>query len=456
MRPERIRQLNDKPIADSKNCVVYVMSRDQRVHDNHALAAAQAQALELGVPFGVFFCLMPSTGHRAREHYEFMLAGLREVEKTLEAKNIPFMMMIGDPEEWLGNMIHHLKPNALYFDFNPLRGPRKLHDAIAKQAECAVFEVDAHNIVPAWQASDKQEFGARTLRTKIHKQLADYLADEAGVRKHPHDWPGRVMSYGELKAKIGRLLDELPSNGSDISRFEPGEKAAVRALNDFLDRLGEYGEHRNDPVRNAQSDLSPYLHFGQISSAQVVRAVEETANKKPRLRAGADELIEEMVIRKELSDNYCFYNPNYDNLKGAPEWAQRTLAKHKDDEREFTYTLKELEAAQTHDPAWNAAQLQMMKSGKMHNYLRMYWAKKVLEWSKTPETAIKNLIYLNDFYSIDGGDPNGYVGLLWSVAGLHDRPWGERKVYGTVRSMVYAGLKRKFDIKAYEDRWLIV
>ena len=159
-----------------------------------------------------------------------------------------------------------------------------------------------------------------------------------------------------------------------------------------------------------------------------------------------------MVVRKELSDNWCYYNQNYDNLKGAPQWAQNTLAKHASDPREFLYSLKQFEVANTHDPAWNAAQKQMTTTGKMHGYMRMYWAKKVLEWTESPGQAIDFLIRLNDLYSLDGGDPNGYAGIMWSIAGVHDRPWGERPIYGKVRSMVYGGLKRKFDISAYEQR----
>jgi deoxyribodipyrimidine photo-lyase len=160
-----------------------------------------------------------------------------------------------------------------------------------------------------------------------------------------------------------------------------------------------------------------------------------------------------MIVRKELADNYCYYNGKYDSLEGAPEWAQRTLAKHAADPREFIYTLEQFKNAETHDEAWNAAQLQLTRTGKIHGYMRMYWAKKVLEWSKTPDEALTTLLYLNDFYHLDGGDPNGYVGILWSVAGLHDRPWGERPVYGVIRSMVYGGLKRKFNIQAYIEKY---
>jgi deoxyribodipyrimidine photo-lyase len=171
------------------------------------------------------------------------------------------------------------------------------------------------------------------------------------------------------------------------------------------------------------------------------------------LQHGVDALIEEMIVRKELADNYCYYNPHYDSLEAAPAWARDSLDKHRGDAREFLYSKEQLEEGSTHDPAWNAAQRQLRKTGKIHGYMRMYWAKKVLEWTESPEQAIVYLIYLNDHYSIDGGDPNGYAGILWSVAGVHDRPWQERSVFGVIRYMNYAGLKRKFDIQAYEKLW---
>jgi deoxyribodipyrimidine photo-lyase len=431
------------------------MARDQRVHDNHALAAAQRQAIASGVPLAVVFCLLPQTGQRAQEHYRFMIEGLREVEAELEQYNIPFMMVIGDPLQRLGGVLHHLKPIAVYFDMSPLRGPRKLHQAIADAAECAIYEVDTHNVVPVWQASDHQEIGARTLRPKVNRLMPDYLDPAPELQKQVIEWPGTIKSLEWLNSRIDEVVEAIPANHTDISRIIPGEKAAQATLQDFVEsRLEGYADNRNDPTVDGQSELSPYLHYGQLSAAMVVRAVLQAAGDNPSLQPDADRLIEELVVRKELSDNFCWYNGNYDSLKGVPEWAQRSLQKHVEDPRQFSYTLEEFKNAQTHDLAWNAAQLQLIKSGKIHGYMRMYWAKKVLEWSSTPEEALQTLLYLNDFYHLDGGDPNGYVGILWSIAGLHDRPWGERPVYGVVRSMVYTGLKRKFDIKKYEDNWL--
>ena len=446
-----MRPLNSNPVEGK--CVLYVMSRDQRVADNFALVAAQQTALELHVPLAVIFCLQPhnpdSKHPRAREHYQWMIKGLHHVEADLADVGIPFMMLIGKASERLSGMIHHTQPAAVYFDNNPLRGPRALQANVAKNNRTAVFVVDNHNIVPVWEASDKQEYAARTMRPKIHKQLPIFLVQPEKIQKHPHQWPGVVKTLSELKALINESVEQVPSNGQELT-IESGEKAAAEALDSFVrDRLSGYADNRNNPSLDAQSELSPHLHFGQLWAGKV--ALEVMANANEKNKSDVDAFIEELVVRKELSDNYCYYNQNYDNLNGAANWARETLIKHAKDPREYVYTKKQLERSETHDPAWNAAQTQLVKYGKIHGYMRMYWAKKVLEWTASPQEALDILQYLNDFYSIDGGDPNGYVGILWSVAGLHDRPWFERSVYGTVRYMNYNGLKKKFDIQAYQD-----
>lgn len=428
--------------------VVYVMSRDQRVQDNHALLAAQQKALELKLPLAVVFVLHVVNASRAREHYNFMLSGLVEVEKYLKDYNIPFIMLIGQPYERLSGAFGHIKPAAVYFDFNPLKGPRALRQKISNNYP--VFCVDTHNIVPVWQASDKQEYAARTLRPKINKLLPDFLHEPPKLLKHPYKWPNNaIISINQLSDRIEAELASVKSNNTKILP-QSGEIAAQRHLEDFIhNKLAGYAVNRNDPSKNSTSGLSPYLHFGQISSLRVMLMLQNALNADSKLQPDVDALVEEMVVRKGLSDNYCYYNQNYDNLAGAPDWARLTLAKHSVDPRSYVYALDELLAANTHDPAWNAAQRQLTSTGLMHGYMRMYWAKKVLEWSDSAEVALQNSIYMNDFYSLDGGDPNGYVGILWSIAGLHDRPWGERPIYGTVRSMVYDGLKRKFDVQKY-------
>ena len=244
-----------------------------------------------------------------------------------------------------------------------------------------------------------------------------------------------------------------------------GENEALKCLDLFIsNNLSHYAKNRNNPNLSGQSNLSPYLHFGQISALRIALNIIKTINEPPLLfKVGKlasfegqpsyiDSLnayLEELIVRKELADNYCYYNHNYNNLNGAKDWAKNSLNSHLNDSREIVYSLEKLKKANTHDLAWNSAQNEMIRTGKMHGYMRMYWAKKILEWSESPDIAIKNAIYLNDFYSLDGGDPNGYTGIMWSIAGVHDRPWFDRSVYGKIRYMNSNGLKAKFDLNNY-------
>jgi deoxyribodipyrimidine photo-lyase len=501
----RIKALNVSKFEGES--VIYVMSRDQRVQDNHALLCAQKHALAKKLPLAVVFCLYEKSGVRAREHYEFMLDGLKQVEKDLIELNIPLILLVGNPLERLSATFHHLRPDSVYFDFNPLKGPKMLQKALSETLDCSMYVVDTHNVIPVWITSEKREVGAYTIRPKIHKKLADYLVEPEQVKAHPIKWPGKVKKISELSEVIESVLENIKPSGINIE-FKSGEQAAKQHLDKFIDtKLATYAVDRNDPSKGGQSDLSPYLHFGQISSLRVALLLQQEAHKnnselhflsspkmpKPEdaqntLQHGIDSLIEEMIVRKELADNFCYYDDNYDNLESAPGWARVSLDKHRDDPREFIYSLEQLEKAQTHDPAWNASQRQLTQTGKMHGYMRMYWAKKVLDWSPPgaeskvksqkskvfdsevqtthstfdlllstlhgPEWAIEVLKYLNDYYSIDGGDPNGYAGIMWSVAGVHDRPWMEREIFGVIRYMNYAGLKRKYNIEAYSENYI--
>ena len=450
---------------ESGECVCYVMSRDQRVHDNHALLLAQAKAIELGLPLVVAFNLLPNVGVRAREHYEFMLSGLEEVASELDRLNISFVMTTGNMQESLPALFAQIKPAHVYFDFNPMPNIRAIQQKISNTLAISCTLVDTHNVIPAHILSDKQEFAAHTIRRKVHRLLAKYLVEPLEMVKHPHvSQPVKTLSFAHAE----KIIAAIPACGIKHD-YISGENAARKYLTNFIkDSLQDYATYRNNIAVDRQSGLSPYLHFGQISSLRVALEVVYATNEEPLLfrearmayagdlstpADGMNALFEEMIVRKELSDNYCLYTSDPTSLSSAAEWAQKTLAVHADDPRDLMYSRLELESAQTHDEAWNAAQRQMTRTGKMHGYMRMYWAKKLLEWSKTPRDAIDTAVYLNDHYSLDGGDPNGYVGIMWSIAGLHDRPWTERSVFGQIRYMNEAGLKRKFDLEAYIRKW---
>jgi deoxyribodipyrimidine photo-lyase len=217
-------------------------------------------------------------------------------------------------------------------------------------------------------------------------------------------------------------------------------------LNRFIKNgLPLYRRNRNNPVLGGQSGLSPYLHFGHISAQRI--ALEITSRAEPD--ANADAFLEELIVRRELSDNFCFYNGRYDSFEGFPDWAKNTLLQHALDPRPAVVTFRELEQGETRDPMWNAAQMEMVKTGKMHGYMRMYWAKKILEWSPRPEEALETALVLNDKYELDGCDPNGAAGCAWSIGGVHDRAWGERPVFGKIRAMSAGGLESKMDARGY-------
>jgi len=234
-----------------------------------------------------------------------------------------------------------------------------------------------------------------------------------------------------------------------VQGVKSGETAARAHLGRFLKAgLAHYDRDRNDPTRDGQSGLSVYLHFGQISAQRVALDVRNAA-APPEAKAA---FLEELIIRRELSDNFCFHNPDYDTVRAFHPWAQATLNAHRHDARTHQYALAQFEAAQTHEDLWNAAQMELVMTGRMHGYLRMYWAKKILEWSESPEAALQIAVTLNDRYQMDGRDPNGYAGCAWAIGGLHDRPWQERPVFGKIRYMNENGCRRKFDVDAYIEK----
>lgn len=442
------------------------MSRDQRTRDNHALLAAQADALQHDVPLAVVFNLYSSLGYRKREHFEFMTDGLKEVETNLKQNNIPLLLTIGDMPGNVAELAKNLNARSIYCDFSPLRHARKNQKRLACLVDCRVAVVDTHNIVPAWILSDKEEFAAHTIRRKLHRLIADWAVNPGTLKKHPHSFTKSLQ--GASWKQIDDIVATIPKSGIRHN-FTPGEAAARRAVKNFVESgLRAYADGRNDATQDAQSDLSPYLHYGQVSSLRILLQIMDFSQHPPQLftsfkmpshegaaseNDGIDSFIEELVVRKELSDNFCLYNERYDSLEGARDWARKTLDKHANDPREHLYTKAQLRAGRTHDELWNAAQNQLTQTGKIHGYMRMYWAKMLLAWTDSPNTAIEWAIEFNDTYHLDGGDPNGYVGILWSIAGVHDRPWFDRDVFGTIRYMSGGGLAKKFDTKKYIARW---
>lgn len=433
--------------AFARGPVVYWMSRDQRVNDNWALLFAQDIALRNKRPLVVVFCLVPEFLHATIRQYGFMLEGLQELESTLDKKNIRFILEAGAPGDVIPRFINKTEAACLISDFDPLRIKKTWKEKVTKVISVPFYEVDAHNIVPCWLASPKQEYAAYTFRPKISRLLPEFLEVLPPIRKHPFPYKDKIIHIG-WKKTLSLLTTD--TSVAEVNWLKPGEKAAQKVLRSFItNKLKVYDRTRNDPVKDAQSNLSPFLHFGHISAQRI--ALEVKASNVSQ--TDKDAFLEELILRRELSDNYCFYNERYDSVEGFPDWARRSLDKHRGDSREYIYTHDQFENAETHDMLWNAAQREMMVRGKMHGYMRMYWAKKILEWSASPETALETAIYLNDRYELDGRDPSGYTGIAWSIGGVHDRAWNERRVFGKIRYMSFHGSKGKFDVNKYIDRF---
>jgi deoxyribodipyrimidine photo-lyase len=414
------------------------MSRDQRVRDNHGLLLAA----ELGEEVHVAFCLLDRCGVASRRHFEFMLDGLAEVEEDLRALGIPFTLLLGDAAEVLPDFASSIGAGAVTCDFSPLRPSRRRRDALAESLDVALIEVDSRNVVPTWVAADKHVYAAHHLRNRHKKLLPDYLVEipelhaQTAVPVEPIDWEAAraFVSAEEFGPPI-----ELPA----------GSAAARAALADFIEnRLDGYAEKRGRPDVDQQSRLSAYLHFGQLSCQRAVLEVKASG----AAAVDIEEYVDEAVTWRELSDNFCLFVDGYATPAGFPNWGRETLDAHQGDSRDVVYDLNAFEEADTHDVLWNAAQLEMVRTGRMHNYMRMYWAKKILEWAESPAEATRIAVLLNDRYELDGRDPNGYAGVAWSIGGVHDRPWFERSVYGKVRYMNENGARRKFDVDAYIRR----
>ena len=384
VKPTRIRNLNTAEIASGGGGVTYWMGRDARVQDNWALLHAAELAAKHGLPLSVVYCMPPPSGPEATlRRYDFLLGGLAEVEAELGGLGVPFRLLRGAPADEVPAFAKRHGVRAIVTDFSPLRAPRGWKEAVAAALPATpLIEVDAHNVVPVWVASDKQEVGARTIRKKITERLPEYLTDFPPLPAAPAPHPS-----ASLRAECAKPVDWAAVDASltvdrsvaEVDWCVPGAKAGLAATQEFCaSRLRLFAEKRNDPNVHACSDLSPYTHFGQIAPQRAALLVKAHYSKHGE---GVKSYLEEAIVRRELSDNFCFYEPNYDNLQGAAGWARDSLELHASDPREHVYSLEQLEASQTHEDIWNAAQTQLVRTGKMHGFMRMYWAKKILEWS---------------------------------------------------------------------------
>lgn len=437
--PARIYQLCDG--TPKSGPVLYWMSRDQRAENNWALIAAADKAHSLHVPLLCAFVLTTEFNRATPAIYSFMLKGLQETAMHLTHLGIPFFMLKGHPPAEIKKFCSEYEVSFIYCDFDPLIIKQQWKKDLVNQIDIPLFEVDAHNIVPARFVSQKQEYGAYTLRPKIHGVIQRFLVPYPSVK---------VFHFPDTRfttSSVNHIY--LPDSLIDYEK-PPGTTAARTKLSSFIQNtLTRYHKESNNPNQNAVSGLSAWLHFGQLSAQEVALEV----LKSDVSREAKEAFLEQLIVRRELADNFCLYQPAYNSPNAMPNWANQSLNEHIGDTREYTYIYQQFESANTHDPLWNAAQAEMVSTGYMHGYMRMYWAKKILEWTPNVQIALDYAIRLNDTWQLDGRDPNGYTGILWSLGGLHDRPWTERRIFGKIRYMNYKGCQRKFDTEQYIDRF---
>ena len=446
VRDNRISFLREGEASDGhgKRYVLYWMQAAQRAEWNHALEFAIERANALGLPVVALFCLTRDFPRANARHYRFMLEGLAETGGALEKRGVKLVARIGDPPKIVAGLARH----AAYAvtDRGYLRTERGWRLAASREVRCPFAEVDTNAVVPVEEASDRVEYAAATFRPRVTKKLEEYMVrvHHRRPRHSSMDMRLRSLDLADTDSVMKRLR---PSRAAGpVSAYGGGAREARRRLRRFVSRdLARYHDLARDPAADATSHLSAHLHFGQISPLQI--AIEVARHPGP----GADAFLEQLIVRRELAINMCWFDSRYDSYDALPDWARRTLARHARDKRPYIYSIADLEAARTHDPYWNAAQTEMAATGRMHSYMRMYWGKKIVEWSRTPQEAYAVALALNDKYELDGRDPNGFAGVAWCL-GRHDRPWKERPVFGMVRYMNAGGLERKFDMAAYVER----
>ncbi len=428
-------------------CVVYWMQRAQRGIDNPALDVAVDAANSMGKPVVVFLAPVPFYANANLRHFRFLNQGIPDIAAALGRRNVGLILR-RFPQHSLLRFCDQVNPALVVGDENPMREPEGWRRTAAQKLKVPLWTVDADVIVPS-KLLEKAQYAAHIIRPRLQAQLERFLVAPRNPSAHV-DW---IHPKTKLKSIASLPADSDLTEGwqvdrsvSPVSQWRGGTAEAFRLLREFIEhKLRGYGTRRNKPEIDHTSRLSPYLHFGHISPVTVALAVDKSTAPK----ADKEAFLNQIITWRELAVNLVKFNPDYDNFACGEAWAHRSLAKHAADPRPVLYTERQLEHAETHDHLWNAAQMQMVNAGWMHNYARMYWAKKILEWTRSPAEAYRIAVRLNDKYELDGRDPNGYAGIAWALAGKFDRPWFERPIFGQIRYMSRASTGRKFDSSKY-------
>jgi deoxyribodipyrimidine photo-lyase len=462
VEPERIRALNRLPIRESSGTdtryVLYWAQMNRRAEWNHALAHAAELANARGLPLLVYEgldCVYPAANDRL---HSFVLENVPDMESGVHALGAGYLFHArrnaGDPKDLLYRLA--ARAACVVSDDYPTFVAAAHNRRVPERIGVAYRVVDSSCIVPM-ALHEKREWAAYTIRPKIHRALPKYLKPlEMPTLRRP--WDDSMLPEGVAAMRTRVTRESVPglvaecgiNNGVGRSpSYTGGRAVALGQLGTFLDRkLVRYAKESGQPSRRSTSGLSPYLHFGQISALEVALAAQARAEER---KLEAAEFLEELIVRRELAFNFARFTENPESLAEVPDWCQRTMRKHASDARSNVYSFEEFESGLTHDPLWNAAQKELLLRGVIHGYYRMYWGKKIIEWSRTYDEALRTMVRLHDVYALDGRDPNTYTGILWCF-GLHDRPWTERPVYGQLRCMTFEGMKRKTDVNGYLEQ----
>ena len=451
-RSARVRLLNSAPIREKAHYCLYWTQMDRRAESNFGLSFAAALANERGLPLLVYEGLTCSYPHANDRIHTFMLQAVPETSRRMKRLGAGYCFYLRRKLSDANDILYRLAGDAaaVVTDDYPTFITARHNSSVASRIGVAFYAVDSSCIVPMY-CHEKRQYGAYTIRPRIHRMLPEYLkpAPEAKLK---HRWKLPPISWHTEVTP--RNIPELVASCEIDHRVAPsiayvgGRGEAERHLEIFLEQnLRRYARDAGQPSLHATSELSPYLHFGHISSLEVALAAGEHAQRHDLI---IDEFLEQLIVRRELAFNFARFAGDVESFCDLPEWCKLNMKKHAADRRDSTYSPDQFETASTHDALWNATQKELLLRGTIHGYYRMYWGKKIIEWSPTYEDALHTMIHLHDRWALDGRDPNTYTNILWCF-GLHDRPWPERPVFGTFRWMSLEGMKRKTDVQAYID-----
>jgi deoxyribodipyrimidine photo-lyase len=454
--PEALARLADQarvvvrrggtPRAEGR-CVVYWMQRAMRTVDNLALDVAIEAGNLLGLPVVIYFQVIPNYPNANLRHYYFLQQGLRDVAEDAAARGVGFVVR-KSPDK-LEAFLEEVEAAMVIGDENPCHEPERWRVALARKLRLPFWTVDADVVVPS-RVFGRSYVLLHHFRPHLKAELPKYLVAAPTVTPLYAFKPRKAISTVSLSEDITEGFTKLDRSIGPVDSFTGGTHAAIKRLIEFVNlELKDYDEKRNHPETRGTSRLSPYLHFGNIGPLTIARAVKKAVAEGKASEAAGDRYLEQLIGWRDLAVLFVRHEPNYDNWECAAPWARKTLLEHAGDPRPHRYSLKQLERAETADELWNAAQREMVDTGWMHNYMRMYWGKKILEWAPDPATAFDWAVQLNDRYQLDGRDPNGYAGIAWAIVGRHDRPWFNRPVFGLVRPMTGKSIAKKFDARAY-------